>query len=57
MLQLLIDCWLLWQFGETMLGFLGNVRLTFFALLCTAGASAIHIARQKFQLHYGRDEL
>lgn len=57
MLQLLIDCWLLWQFGDTMLGFLGNVRMTFFAVLCTVGGSLIHIARQKFELHYGMDEL
>lgn len=57
LLQLLIDCWLLWQFGDTMLGFLGNTRMTFFALLCTLGGSAIHIARQKFELYYGMDEL
>lgn len=57
MLQLLIDCWLLWQFGDTMLAFLGNVRLTFFCFLCTLGGSLIHVARQKFELHYGMDEL
>ncbi|KAG5487519.1 hypothetical protein LSCM1_07476 [Leishmania martiniquensis] len=56
-LQLLIDCWLLWQFGDTMLGFLGNTRMTFFALLCTLGGSVIHVARQKFELYYGMDEL
>lgn len=56
-LQLLIDCWLLWQFGDTMLGFLGNTRMAFFAMLCTLGGSVIHIARQKFELHYGMDEL
>lgn len=56
-LQLAIDCWLLWQFGDTMLAFLGNMRLTFFAALCIAGGSAIHIARQKFELYYGMDEL
>ncbi|CAJ1013617.1 putative Rhomboid family [Leishmania utingensis] len=56
-LQLLIDCWLLWQFGDTMLGFLGNTRMTFFALLCTLGGSAIHVARQQFELYYGMDEL
>ncbi|KPA75574.1 putative mitochondrial rhomboid-like protein [Leptomonas pyrrhocoris] len=57
LLQLLIDCWLLWQFGDTMLGFLGNTRMAFFAMLCTLGGSLIHIARQKFELHYGMDEL
>ncbi|EPY23223.1 rhomboid-like protein [Strigomonas culicis] len=57
LLQLLIDCWLLWQFGDTMLGFLGNTRMTFFAALTTLGGSLIHLARQKFELHYGMDEL
>lgn len=57
LLQLLIDCWLLWQFGNTMLGFLGNTRMTFFAMLCTMGGSLIHVARQKFELYYGMDEL
>lgn len=57
LLQLLIDCWLLWQFGNTMLGFLGNVRMTFFAVLCTLGGSAIHVARQQFELYYGMDPL
>ncbi|KPI84583.1 putative rhomboid-like protein serine peptidase Clan S- family S54 [Leptomonas seymouri] len=56
-LQLLIDCWLLWQLGDTALGFLGNTRMVFFAMLCTLGGSLIHIARQKFELHYGMDEL
>lgn len=57
LLQLLIDCWLLWQFGDTMLGFLGGTRMAFFAMLCTLGGSVIHIARQKFELHYGMDDL
>ncbi|RNC30734.1 putative rhomboid-like protein, putative,serine peptidase, Clan S-, family S54, partial [Trypanosoma cruzi] len=57
LLQLLIDCWLLWQFGNTMLGFLGNTRMTFFAVLCTLGGSFIHLARQKFELYYGMDPL
>ncbi|KAK7198506.1 serine peptidase, Clan S-, family S54 [Novymonas esmeraldas] len=57
LLQLLIDCWLLWQFGDTMLGFLGNTRMTFFAMLCTLGGSAIHVARQKFELYYEMDAL
>jgi membrane associated rhomboid family serine protease len=57
LLQLLIDCWLLWQFGDTMLGFLGNTRMAFFAMLCTLGGSAIHVIRQKFELHYGMDDL
>lgn len=57
LLQLLIDCWLLWQFGDTMLAFLGNVRLTFFCFLCTLGGSLIHVARQKFELYYGMDTL
>ncbi|ESL07919.1 rhomboid-like protein [Trypanosoma rangeli SC58] len=57
LLQLLIDCWLLWQFGNTMLGFLGNTRMTFFAALCTLGGSFIHLARQQFELYYGMDPL
>ncbi|CCW67541.1 unnamed protein product [Phytomonas sp. Hart1] len=57
LLQLLIDCWLLWQFGDTMLGFLGNTRMMFFAMLCTLGGSLLHVARQKFELTYGMDEL
>lgn len=55
--QMLIDCWLLWQFGDTMLGFLGNTRMAFFAMLCTFGGSMIHVARQKFELYYGMDDL
>lgn len=57
LLQLLIDCWLLWKFGDTMLGFLGNTRMTFFAMLCTLGGGMIHVARQQFELYYGMDEL
>ncbi|CCW64822.1 unnamed protein product [Phytomonas sp. EM1] len=57
LLQLLIDCWLLWQFGDTMLGFLGNTRMAFFAMLCTLGGSLLHVARQKFELAYGMDDL
>ncbi|KAH8604130.1 putative Rhomboid family [Trypanosoma vivax] len=57
LLQLLIDCWLLNEFGKTMLGFLGNVRMTFFAVLCTLGGGAIQVARQKFELYNGRDPL
>ncbi|KEG10848.1 rhomboid-like protein [Trypanosoma grayi] len=57
LLQLAIDCWLLQQFGKTMLGFLGNVRMTFFAALCTLGGSFIHVARQQFELYYGMDPL
>lgn len=55
--QLLIDCWLLWQFGETMLNFIGNLRLTFLATLCTVGGGLLHVARQKFELYHGLDEL
>ncbi|CBH14375.1 rhomboid-like protein [Trypanosoma brucei gambiense DAL972] len=57
LLQLLIDCWLLWEFGKTMLGFLGNARMTFFASLCTLGGGLIHVARQNFELYYGMDPL
>ena len=56
-LQLAIDCWLLWQFGNTMLGFLGNGRMAFFWAMCCVGGGLIHIARQKFELHYGIDPL
>jgi membrane associated rhomboid family serine protease len=55
--QLLIDVWLLAQFGRTQLGFLGNTRLTFFWALCTLGGAAIHIARQKFMLYYEMDPI
>jgi len=57
LLQLLIDVWLLWQFGRTQLGFLGNTRLTFFWMLCTLGAAGIHVARQKIMLHYEMDPI
>lgn len=56
-LQLAIDCWLLWQFGNTMLGFLGNPRMTLFWAMCSVGGGLIHVARQKFELHYGMDEI
>lgn len=49
--QLVIDSWLLCQFGRTQLGFLGNTRLTFFWVLCQLGGAAIHITRQKFMIN------
>ena len=52
LLQLAIDCWLLWQFGAVMLGFLGGKRLLFFWALCTMGGSFLHIGRQYFELNY-----
>jgi membrane associated rhomboid family serine protease len=57
LMQLAIDCWLLWQFGNTMLGFLGNARMALFWAMCALGGGLIHVARQKFELHYGHDEL
>lgn len=57
MLQLAIDCWLLWQFGNTMLGFLGPARLFAFWAMTTAGAGLLHIGRQYFELHLGVDSL
>jgi membrane associated rhomboid family serine protease len=56
-LQLAIDCWLLWQFGQTMLGFLGNRRMAMFWAMTALGGGLIHVARQKFELYYGIDEL
>lgn len=57
LLQLVIDCWLLWQFGNTMLGFLGNKRMAMFWAMTALGGGLIHVARQKFELYYGLDEL
>jgi membrane associated rhomboid family serine protease len=56
-MQLAIDVWLLMQFGRTQLGFLGNTRLTFFWALCTLGAAAIHVTRQKVMLYYEMDPI
>lgn len=56
-LQLAIDCWLLFQFGQTMLGFLGNRRMAMFWAMTALGGGLIHVARQKFELYYGIDEL
>jgi len=57
LLQLAIDSWLLWQFGRTQLGFLGNTRLTFFWALCTIGGGFIHVVRQKVMLYYDMDPI
>lgn len=57
MLQLAIDCWLLWQFGNTVLDFLGAARLFTFWAMCSLGGSLIHVGRQYFELHYGLDPL
>lgn len=57
LLQMVIDLWLLSSFGDSMLAFLGNGRLTFFMMLCTVAGGLIHVARQKVLLHYGMDEL
>lgn len=57
LLQLTIDCWLLWQFGNTMLGFLGGARMAVFWAMCSLGGGLVHVARQKFELYYGIDEL
>ena len=57
LIQLAIDCWLLWQFGNTMLGFLGASRMAFFWAMCSLGGGLIHIGRQQFELYYGIDPL
>lgn len=57
LLQLAIDGWLLFQFGNTMMGFLGNKRLTFFFALSLLGAGMLHICKQKVELYYGMDPL
>jgi hypothetical protein len=57
LIQLAIDCWLLWQFGNTMLGFLGASRMAFFWAMCSLGGGLLHIARHKFELYYGIDPL
>lgn len=57
LLQLVIDGWLLFQFGSTMLGFLGNKRLTFFWGLCMLTGGTLHIVKQHIELYLGMDPL
>ena len=56
-LQLVIDCWLLYQFGNSVLGFLGGKRLLAFWAMTSVGGGLLHIGRQKFELYYGHDPL
>ena len=56
-LQLAIDSWLLWTFGNTMIGFLGGKRLAFFWALATLGGAALHLGRQQVEMYYGLDPL
>ena len=55
LLQLAIDVWLFLQFGRTMLGFLGGVRMTAFWAMCILGGATIHLGRQYAELYYGMD--
>ena len=57
LLQLAIDCWLLMQFGKTMLGFLGGVRMAAFWAMTCVGGGLIHVARQHGELYYGMDPI
>lgn len=57
LIQLAIDCWLLWQFGNTMLGFLGATRMAVFWAMTSFGGGVLHISRQQFELYYGIDPL
>ena len=56
LLQLAIDVWLLAQFGKTMLGFLGGVRMGVFWAMCSVGGGLLHVGRQWVELNlYGLD--
>ena len=56
LLQLAIDVWLLAQFGRTMLGFLGGVRMGVFWAMCSVGGGLLHVGRQWVELNvYGMD--
>ncbi|KNH06794.1 rhomboid-like protein [Perkinsela sp. CCAP 1560/4] len=56
LLQLAIDIWLLAQFGKTMLGFLGGVRMAVFWGMTSIGGGLIHVGRQWVELNvYGMD--
>lgn len=57
LLQLLIDNWLLCQFGRSTLAFLGGRRLAVFWALTCIGGAAFHVGRQYFELYYGHDPL
>eukprot|EP00009_Paramoeba_aestuarina_P016875 CAMPEP_0201523862 /NCGR_PEP_ID=MMETSP0161_2-20130828/20969_1 /ASSEMBLY_ACC=CAM_ASM_000251 /TAXON_ID=180227 /ORGANISM="Neoparamoeba aestuarina, Strain SoJaBio B1-5/56/2" /LENGTH=287 /DNA_ID=CAMNT_0047923091 /DNA_START=116 /DNA_END=975 /DNA_ORIENTATION=- len=56
LLQIAIDVWLLTQFGKTMLGFLGGVRMAVFWGMCSLGGGLLHVGRQWVELNlYGMD--
>ena len=57
LLQLLIDNWLLCQFGRSTLAFLGGRRLAVFWALTCIGGAFFHVGRQYFELYYGHDPL
>ena len=57
LLQLAIDVWLLVQFGKTMLGFLGGVRMAAFWTMCSLGGGLLHLVRQWAELAYGMDPI
>jgi len=56
-LQLAIDVWLLMQFGRTMLGFLGGVRMATFWAMTSFGGGMFHVGRQWAELYYGMDPI
>ena len=56
-LQLAIDCWLLWQFGNTVLTFLGGKKMAVFWAMTTFGGGMIHIGRQHVELYLGHDPI
>eukprot|EP00759_Apiculatamorpha_spiralis_P038288 PhF_6_TR37599/c0_g1_i2/m.55830 len=57
LLQIAIDCWLLMQFGRTMLGFLGGVRMAVFWAMTSFGGGMLHVGRQWAELYYGMDPI
>eukprot|EP00760_Papus_ankaliazontas_P017155 PhM_4_TR17048/c0_g1_i1/m.34862 len=57
LMQLAIDVWLFLQFGRTMLGFLGGVRMAAFWAMCAIGGATLHLGRQYTELYYGMDPL
>lgn len=56
-LQMGIDCWLLYQFGHTVMEFMGEGRMAMFWAMTALGGAFLHVGRQYFELHYGMDPL
>jgi membrane associated rhomboid family serine protease len=57
LLQLAIDSWLLFQFGSTMMGFLGGKRLAVFWAMTALVGGGLHLGRQQVELYIGMDPL